>query len=105
MIIRVEIGIDIDAKRKIWLQADASPVKPEDAEQISAALIEGVTTQALAVQAVQEQRVEVDPAASAVVAAARASGPQEPPPSQRRPRPEDPESMRAFGEDEDDDAN
>lgn len=100
MKLTAEISIDLDANRKIWITGSAEDVEPGDVSQVQQALQEQVTAQGLAAYSVAGPPKPMS--AEQVMEAARASAavPQGDP-SERRPRPEDPESMRTFGEDED----
>ena len=97
MKVKAEIAIDIDSNRRIWLTAEAEPVEPENIAVVSTALNESLADQALAIY--EKARIKFEPEAAAIVAAAARRGEG----SKRRPRPEDPESMRTFGPDDDED--
>jgi hypothetical protein len=91
MRLRAEASIDIDANRKIWISGFAEDVSAEDAPEISKALTESVTEQALSAHEAVGLPVQ---SAEALLESIRSGDPAD-----RRPRPEDPESMRAFGDD------
>jgi hypothetical protein len=98
---KVEIGIDVDPKRKIWLVGDVGKVELSELKEAAIAVTEAITLQALTARAIAMGDVEVDEDAAKIVEMARKAAADQVPPSERRPRPEDPESMRAFGEDDD----
>lgn len=91
MIFKVEVGIDIDEKRKIWLEASAT-ADPKDAtaQAVVKALTENVVEQALVLQ----ERAT----AQGVISGALAGGDGRAP-SERPKRPDDPETMRTMQED------
>jgi hypothetical protein len=96
----IEVAVDIDKDRKVWMVGSATDVEVEDVGDVARQLVEHTTGNALAAfgAAVDRLGVSVDPNAASVVAAARAGA--QLPPSERPPRPEDPESMRTFGDDD-----
>jgi hypothetical protein len=90
-----EISIDIDANRKIWITGTAEGVEPGDVAQVQEALQEQVTVQGLAAY----NHVTPQPmTAEQVVEAARAASTTDP--ADRRPREDDPATMRTFGDDD-----
>ncbi len=102
MKITCEASIDLDANRKIWITGVADDVPEEHAGKLGSELVQATTANACAAlgQATERLGIEpIDPGAEI----ARAAGASPLPASERRKHPGDPESMRAFGEDEGDD--
>jgi hypothetical protein len=100
----IEVAIDIDRNRRVWMVGSADDVKPDEVEKVAPQLVEATTSHAVAAHAAAVERLGVDlePDGAAIArAAAEASGI---PASERPKRPEDPDTMRTFGEDDDDDA-
>lgn len=91
MIIHMEVSIDLDPNRKIWIAGDAE-VDIEDMEQATPVLAESITTQALRAHGDAMQRYGLSVGSAEQILASAGAG-------ERKPRPEDPESMRTFGED------
>lgn len=91
MILKAEASIDIDVNRKIWITGSAEGIEPENVQEVAEALAESVVGQAL-----EAHKAIGLPVATPedILAAARVGDPAD-----RRPRPEDPPSMRAFGDD------
>lgn len=82
MVVKIEVAIDLDENRRVWVSGDATPVEPESIAAVASALAENVTAQALAAY----QVTKPPPTAAEVVAAAKAKP-----------------DMRSFGEENDDD--
>jgi len=100
MKIRVEASVDLDANRKVWIHGEAEDFEPEQLEETAQTLAQAVTDQALGAYTRAAAALGIVPlSAEAVMASAGLRTP----PSERRPRPEDPESMRTFGDDDDED--
>lgn len=99
-----EITIDLDDKRRIWMENSAElpdDMPAEDVGKVAAQLVEVTTDNALAAYAVGADRHPpggVEEAGKRLAAAAAAI-----PASERPKRPEDPASMRSFGEEPEDD--
>jgi hypothetical protein len=95
MIFEAEIGLQVDDKRQIWISGKAITEDGEDpadlAPAVIPALVEKVTQEGLAAY----ERTEARRVISGPVAGASASSGDP-----TRPRPEHPETMRAFGEDD-----
>lgn len=101
MKIRIEAAIDLDSNRKVWIQGDAENVEPEQVPAVSQALCTSVTTEALQAYAVAAKSLGiVAPSAESILAAVGSRGGLAP--SERKPRPDDPVTMRTFGEDDED---
>lgn len=94
MIFKVEIGIDVDDKRQIWITGSAQTEQSENpaalAEAVIPKLVEEVTAQGLAAH---ERAV-----AQSVISGLPRGGDGRAP-SERPKRPEDPPTMRAMQED------
>jgi hypothetical protein len=101
MKLTAEVSIPIDDKRSIWMTAYADDVEPDQLAAAATGLQEALTGQALAAYSIVAP-TQVDTDAAAIVAAASRRKETDVPAQQRPPRPEDPESMRTFGEEEED---
>jgi hypothetical protein len=98
MKVTVEISVPVDDKRNVWMTAYAEDVEADDVSKAAAGCAEALTDQALAAWSVVAPRPAIDPRAAEIVAAAKRD---EVPASQRPKRPDDPDTMRAFGDDAD----
>ena len=47
MKLKIEIAIDVDQNRKIWIEASADAIEPEDVDKVSGALARHVVAKAL----------------------------------------------------------
>lgn len=100
MILKIETAIDLDANRKVWITGETDVEDPEDFAEAASALAEAVANQALTTYGKAGADIGVvAPSAEAILASAASMVP----PSQRPKRPDDPPTMRAFGEDDDED--
>lgn len=97
MNIKAEASIDIDPNRKIWMQAEAKDVPVEKVAEVAAGLQAALTEQVLSAYDFAVPRIEMSKSAKDIVDEARKHS--DVPPSERRKRPDDPESMKAFGDD------
>lgn len=95
MKLKVEAVIDIDSRRRAIISGDVDEVESSQFRNVAHALAQAVTTQALTAAAVGAEGIEPDGAAIASAAGAEPLAP-----SQRTKRPDDPATMRAFGEDD-----
>lgn len=94
MKIQVEAIIDVDEKRKIWIIGSAEDgVNEDNCQAVTKALAQSVTGQAL-----RTAKERGAPIGSAAHVMSRASSGIDA--ASRPKRPEDPDSMRAFGEPE-----
>jgi hypothetical protein len=102
MKLSIEVAIDLDQNRRVWMVGSADDVKADEVDKVAPQLVEATTSHAVAAHAAAAERLGVDlePNGAAIARAAAASSGL--PLSEREPRPEDPESMRTFGEDDDD---
>lgn len=102
MDIKVEVSVPVDDKRAIWLTGHAEDVELDDVAQVTSDMSGAVAKQALDLydHAVPQSELEKE-AARIVEQARKTGGREEIPPSQRRPRPDDPPSMATFGEEGD----
>ena len=98
MRLEAEATIDIDANRKIWIHIFADGVEADQVEQVAPTLAEQVTAQALAAHEHASQKLSIAPSAAAVLSSVGSGHPSGLSPSERPPRPEDPETMRTFGD-------
>jgi hypothetical protein len=103
-IIKFEVSIPVDDKRNVWMTGTAEKVPVSKVGDVTAMVGKAVSDQALATfdQAVPPSELEDEAARIVREAKNKGGGAEEVPPSQRRPRPEDPDSMRTFGEDDED---
>lgn len=96
MKVTVEINIPVDDKRSIWMTAYTEVEKAEDVGVAATGCAEALTENALgAWSVVAPPSQQIDPKAAEIITAARRD---EVPASQRPKRPDDPETMRAFGD-------
>lgn len=103
MDIKVEVSVPVDDKRSVWLTGHAEDVEVEDVGTVTGQMAGAVAKEALELydQAVPATQLEEE--AAKIVQAAKARSDREKiPPSQRVKRPEDPETMRTFGEGKED---
>ena len=97
MKIKIEASVDLVLNRKVWIHGEAEDFEPEQLEETAQTLAQAVTDQALEAHARAAAALGVVPlSAEALMASAGLRTP----PSERRPRPEDPASMRTFGDDD-----
>jgi len=97
MKLSAEISIDLDDNRKVWITGTAEGVEPADVAQVQEALQENVTAQGLAAYNMVGPQLPQAMTPEQVIEAARAASPTDP--AERKPRPEDPDSMKTFGDD------
>lgn len=102
MQIKIEVSIDLDDKRQMRLEGSAAPVEVDEIEKAAEHLTGNVVAKAIAGYNVVKETLPKSASAEDVIEAARrATQEAQGPPSERKPRPEDPDSMRTFGEDDD----
>lgn len=97
MILKVEAVIDIDSRRRAVIAGEVDITGIEQFKTAAHALTHEVATQALTAAAVAAQELPVERDGAAIAASA---GAEPLAPSQRRPRPEDKDSMRTFGKED-----
>lgn len=97
MIIKVEVGIDLDDKRRIWIEGSAQTAPGESVAVLAPAVIKELTAQVTG----QAMAIHEKAAAQMVISGALAGGDGRAP-SERPKRPDDPPTMRAMQEEDPD---
>lgn len=100
MKIKIEVSVPVDDKRNIWLTGEAEGVEVDDVGKVTAHIAEGISGKAIELYDQAVPPSEIEDEAAQIVRRAKEKGKEEIPPSQRRPRPEDPDSMKTFGDDD-----
>lgn len=104
MQVKCLITIDLDDKRQINIESAAAPVEADEIDKVSQALVGDVVAKGIAAYNVVRPTLDMAKSPEQIIAAAQeAVASTGSPPSERKPRPADPDSMRSFGEDDDDD--
>lgn len=102
MQIKVEVTIDLDDKRQMRLEGSAAPVEVEQIDKAAEHLTGNIVAKAIAAYNIVKQTLPRSMSAEDVVEAARLAATEGAgAPSERPKRPDDPPTMAAFGEDED----